>query len=187
MLSETDCPPEGRYLQSDEYYSDDALKVLQADCVRQHLNQAKNDAYEQFVNWTRQANELLVLTWNAYADLVVPHQFDCIFRLADPREYVLVNYELTQAILNLGGLHPIHTVEHGHKHLFVLTFQQEVPAIFLRLHREDGVYRTPLANREQIGFCVARDLPAITKRLEKVAQLEALRGNEWWKYDKLSD
>ncbi|MDQ2793448.1 MAG: hypothetical protein M3Y12_05500 [Bacteroidota bacterium] len=187
MRPETECPPEARYLQSDEYYSADALKTLQADCVRQHLSREKGEAYEHFVNWTCQANEVVVFTLYAYADLVVPHQFDCIFPLANPREYILVSYELTQSILILGGLHAFNSVEHGHKHLCVLTFGQEVPAIFARLHHEDRAYRTPYVNREQLGFCMARDLPAITERLEKVAQLRAQHGAEWWKYDELSD
>jgi len=186
MLSKTESAPEARYLQSDEYYSDEALKTLQADCVRQHRHRAKSDAYEQFVSWTRQANERLIFTLNAYADLVVPQQFDCIFRLANPGEYVLVNYELTQSILSLGGLRPISSVEHGHKHFCVLTFGQEVPAIFRWLHREEGDYCTAFTNRERLGFCMAHDLPAIAKRLEKVAQLRLQHGPEWWKYDELS-
>lgn len=171
---------------SDEYYSDEALRTFQSDCVRQYQNREKGEAYERFVNWTQQANELPIFTGNAYADLVVPKRFDCIFRLANPREYVLEIYELSQSVLLLGGLHTFNSVEHGHKHLCVLAFAQEVPAIFRRLHQEDGTYRTPFANREKLGFCMAHDLPAITERLEKVAQLRSQHGNEWWKYDKLS-
>lgn len=183
MQTETACPAYARYLYTDEYYSNDALKTLQADCVRQHQNRRNSIAYERFVKWTRQANELIIFTGNAYADLVVPKRFDCIFLLANPREYILVGYEITQSILLLGGLHTFNSVEHGHKHLCVLTFEQEVPAIFERLHQEDGTYCAPIKNREKLGFCMARDLPAITERLEKVAQLRAEYGSEWWKYD----
>jgi hypothetical protein len=187
MLPETKCPSEARYLQSDEYYSVEALKTFQADCMRQYQSKQKSGAYERFLNWECQTNELLIFTWKAYADLVVPRQFDCVFLLTNPKEYITVSYELTQSILSLGGLHPINSVEHGHKHFCVLTFEQEVPAIFRRLHREDGCYCTPLAGREQLGLCMVRDLPAITERLEKVAKLRSQHGNEWWKYDELSN
>ncbi|HEX8329161.1 MAG TPA: hypothetical protein VF629_16630 [Hymenobacter sp.] len=186
MLSETACPAYARYLYTDEYYTNDAIKTFQADCTRQHQGRKKGDGYERFVNWTRQGNELLIFTGRAYADLIVPKKFNGIFRLASPREYQLVNFELTQSILLLGGLHPFNSIELGHKHLCVLTFEEEVPALFGRLHKEDGSYRAPIENREQLGFCNARDLPAITERLEKVAQLRSQYGKEWWNYDELS-
>ncbi|MDO7875214.1 hypothetical protein Q5H93_10765 [Hymenobacter sp. ASUV-10] len=186
MRPETDCTPEARYLQADAYCSDDALNALQAKCVH-HRNLENGDAYERFMNWKRQANEILVLTWNAYADLIVPKKFDCIFCLANPQDYTLVNYELTQSILLLGDLYPINSIEQGHKHLGVLTFEQEVPAIFGWLHQEDGSYCKPIENREKLGFCMAHDLPAITERLEKVAKLRSQYGSEWWKYDEYSN
>lgn len=118
--------------------------------------------------------------------MLLPKDFDCIFCVANPREYVLVNYELTQSILEIGGRHPINSIVHGHRHLCVLAFREGVPAIFQHLHREDGTYRTPIVNRERLGFCMARDLPAITERLQRVAQLRSQYGREWWKYDELS-
>jgi hypothetical protein len=187
MLSETACPAYARYLYTDEYYTDEALKTFQADCARQHQGRKKGNDCERFVTWKRQPNELLIYTGRAYADLIVPKKFNCIFRLASPREYQLVTVELTQSILLLGGLHPFNSVEDGHKHLCVLTFEEEVPALFGRLHKEDGSYCTPIENREQLGFCNARDLPAITERLEKVAQLRLQYGREWWKHDDLSN
>jgi hypothetical protein len=179
--------PDGRYLRADEYYSDDAIKTLQADCVRQHQNREKGAAYERFVNWTRQVNEMLVFTGNAYADLVIPHRFDCIFRLANPREHVLTGYELTQSMLVLGRIGTFDSVEHGHKHLCVLTFEQGIPAILELLHQEDGTYCTPHTDREVLGLCMACDLPAITERHEKVEQLRAQYGAKWWEHDELSN
>ena len=183
MRTEAESPADARYLYTDEFYSDTALKVMQADCVHRYQHWGKDAAYSTFVHWARQPNEVAVFTWHAYADLALPKQFNCIFHVDNPREFLLISYTLTQSIILLGGGLPIGRIEHGHKHICVITFAQEVPAIFNLLHKEDGSFRTPPEGRKRLGFCAATDLPAITAEEERIAQLRTQYGAQWWKYD----
>jgi hypothetical protein len=180
MRTEAECPPEARYLYTDELYSDQALHLMQADCVRRYRPWSQDAAYHNFVNWTRQANEAVVFTWHAYADLVLPKQFDCLFHVDSPEKHLLVRYALTQSVINLAGGLPIGRLEHGHKHICVLTFEQEVPAVFQLLHQLAG--RTtpePPGNSFKLGFCQASDLPAIAAEHARVARLRAQHGALW--------
>jgi len=195
MQTEAECPARARYLHADELYTDGALQLLRAGCIRRYQKREKDAASETFVHWTRQAyntfvqwtrqpNEVVVYTWYAYADLALPKRFDCIFHVDNPREHLLVSYLLTQSVIDLGGGFPISSVEHGHKHICVLTFEQEVPAIFQLLHRLEGNVSTmPLRGAFQLGFCQVADLPAITAARERTARLRAQYGANWWKYD----
>ncbi len=184
MQTEAQCPAGARYLYTDEFYSDAALRAMQADCVHRYQPWGKDAAYSTFVHWTRQANELAVFTWPAYADLALPKAFDCLFHVDNPREHLLVHYELTQSIINLAGGLPINRLEHGHKHIAILTFAQEVPAVFQLLHKSEGKFSTePPKGAFRLGFCQAADLPAIIVEHERIAQLRAQHGPDWWKYD----
>ena len=184
MQTEAECPASARYLYADELYTDNALQLLRADCIRRYQKREKDAAFDTFVQWTRQPNEAVVYTWNAYADLVLPKRFDCIFHVNNPREHLLVSYLLTQSIIDLGGGFPISSVEHGHKHICVLTFEQTVPAILQLLHRLEGnVSTVPLRGAFRLGFCQTADLPAITAEHERIARLRRQYGTEWWKYD----
>ena len=184
MQTEAQCPASARYLDADELYSDATLKLLQAECVQQFQNRPTDAAYHTFVQWTRQANEVAVFTWNAYADLAIPKQFDCVFHVDNPNEHLLIRYELVQSAINLGGFWPINRVEHGHKHLCVFRFEQEVPAVFQLLPNLQGsVPKAPPPGASMLGFCQAADLPAIIAEHGRTAQLRAQYGAQWWKFD----
>lgn len=184
MLPEAACPASGRYLYADELYANSTLKIMQADCIRRYQKWEKDAAYNTFVHWARQANEAAVFTWRAYADLVLPKRFDCIFYVDNPQEHLLVSYTLSQSVIDLGGGLPIGRIEHGYKHICVLTFEQAVPAILHLLHQSEGnVSTVPVRGAFQLGFCQAADLPAITAEHDRIAQLRAQYGAEWWKYD----
>lgn len=136
------------------------------------------------MDWTRQPNEVVVFTWHAYADLALPKQFDCVFHVDNPQEFLVASYMLTQSVINLAGGLPINRIEHGHKHSCVLTFDQEVPAVFQLLHQTDGKFSAePPRGAFKLGFCQAADLPAIAAEHERIAKLRAQHGAMWWKFE----
>ncbi|MBO2010426.1 hypothetical protein [Hymenobacter negativus] len=180
MQTESQAPPETRYLFAYSVFEYAAIQVLQADCVRNCKDRQKGEAYHKFIKWLPKPNELLVSTLYAYADLSLPKRFNCIFHCANPRDYyVLMNYELTQSVLN--GWFPIESIEHGHRHFCVFCFEGEVPAIFNLLCKEDGRFLEPpeWKWRAKLGFCNVHDLPAITARWEKDTRLKEKYGNDW--------
>jgi hypothetical protein len=184
MRSEAQCPASARYLYADELYTDSALHRIKADCRHWYQNRAKSAAYATFINWTRQPNEAAVFTRYAYADLMLPKRFDCLFHFDNPQQHLLVSYELTQSALVLGGFHPLNSLEHGHKHLCVFEFEHEVPAVLQLLPvLEDSPAAAPPTGAFKLGFCQATDLPAIVAEHERIARLRAQYGPQWWKHD----
>lgn len=133
MRTEEQCKPNQRFLFSDEYFSDKAIAIWQSECVKRCKAKDKGNAYEKYVNWTRQENEIAVFTLYAYADFNIPKQFDIIFHLDNPNEFLRIDYELTQSIYE--AWFPSNTVEHGHKHLCIFSFDKTLPAIFKILHK----------------------------------------------------
>jgi hypothetical protein len=180
MQPEAQAAPETRYLFADTMYADAAIRVLQSDYRRNCNEKQKGEAYYRFINWVRKPNEVFVYTLYAYADLDLPKKFNCIFYCDNPRYYVLTDYQLTQSVLN--GWFPYDGIGHGHKHICVFSFEGEVPGILNLLYQENGQFTDPPKSRHLLGFCDVRDLPAITARKEKDAQLKQQYGANWMDY-----
>jgi hypothetical protein len=79
-------------------YSDRAISIWQSECIKRCKEKPRGSAYEKYVSWVRQENEIAVFTLYSYAELPVPKKFDIIFQLDNPENYVNVEYELTQSI-----------------------------------------------------------------------------------------
>lgn len=98
MQIEAQCPPDGRFLLADELLTDRAIRFIQAECVRRNRGKELTSAYQQFVSWVLQANQVTFFTLYAYADLTVPKKYNCLFNYDDPAQFVRVTYELTHSI-----------------------------------------------------------------------------------------
>lgn len=181
MLTEKQCKQNQRYLFADEYFSDKVIDIWKSECLKRCEDKEKSSAYERYLSWTRQQNEIAVFTLYAYADLEIPKKFDIIFHTDDPKDFVRVEYELTQSIHE--AWFPIDSVDHGHKHLCVFRFHKEPPDILKTLHEEYEKFSTVPKGQRSLGFCNSSDLSAITTRIEKTRKLRSIYGDTWWKYD----
>ena len=180
MLKEEECSPNSRYLRTDRYFSESSIKVWQEQCIQRCREREKGAAYEKFINWKRQENQIAVFTLYAYADFNIPKWFDCIFQLENPKNNLKIKYELTQSVFE--GWYPIDSVEHGHKHLCIFSFEEDVPEIVNFLYKDEGQFSTPLG-QSSLGFCNSNDFEAIKMRAESVIVLKRKHGGEWWNYD----
>ncbi|MGN6647390.1 MAG: hypothetical protein ACTHJT_12770 [Cytophaga sp.] len=135
MRTEEATRPEERYLVSSEYFSDMATAIWQAECIKRCKDKDQSPAYEKYLNWVRQDNEIAVFMLYAYADLEIPKTFDIIFQMDKPENYIQEVYVLTQSIYE--AWLPMDSMSHGHKHLCMLTFKKAVPEIINLLCRAD--------------------------------------------------
>src|SRR5687767_14094231 len=109
MRKEEVCKPEERFLFTDEIFSDELVAVVKNGCLqnpRRHRAQGSVD--DRFINWTRKDNEIALFTLYAYADLELPKQFDCIFRLDAPSTFIVAKFKLTHSLYE--AKYPIDTV-----------------------------------------------------------------------------
>ena len=181
MRTEAQCPPVDRYLYADRVFSDNVIKFWQQECIRRCAGRdltAVESAYSQYVNWERSEDEIAVFTGYAYADFAVPKKFNGIFRFDNPQEHLLMDYELTQGIWE--AWFPMNGVDHGHKHLCIFKFNQQVPDIFNLLQVEKNGFANEWKNLSKLGFCQAEDLPAISERLTAVVNMRAA---DWWNHN----
>jgi hypothetical protein len=181
MQTEDNCNPAERFLFAYSFFSDKVIAIWQAESIKRCKDKLRGEAYELYIHWRRQQNEIAVFTLYAYADFAVPKQFDIIFEVDNPAIYVNVPYTLTQSIHE--AWFPVSEVGHGHKHLCVFRFSDEVPGILTMLHKEETKFTTMPKEQKRLGFCNSKDFETITRRIEKRLSLQQEYGDQWWEYD----
>ncbi|MCP2029337.1 hypothetical protein L1276_004521 [Flavobacterium sp. HSC-32F16] len=180
MRNEEDCPQTQRYLFCDTYLSDKGIDLSQNDIIKRFTNRNKSESYQKYITWKRKSNEIIVFTMYAYADLKINKEFDCIFNYDNPDEFVLEKFILTQSIYE--GWVPTDIVDEGHKHLLVLKFENEIPKILFKLHKEETLGDTRPKIYTKLGFCNKKDFEAIATNIKKYHVLRKKYGMEYWKY-----
>lgn len=181
MQTEEQAKPSERYLFADEYFSDKAIAIWQVKCIKRCKDKPRGHAYEKYVNWKRQDNEIAVFTLYAYADFAIPKKFDIIFQTAIPDNYITTEYELTQSIHE--AWFPLDSVDHGHKHLCIFRFDGEVPGIFNLLHKANEKFSTSPKRQFKLGFCNSQDFADIKRVIERRLSLKKQYGENWWEFD----
>lgn len=165
MRSEENCSQTEQYLFSDTYLSDKAIELSKNAIIKRFADRDKNKFYQKYVDWKRQENEIIVFTLYAYGDLKLNKEFDCIFNYDNPDEFVFKKFTITQSIYE--GWIPTETIDNGHKHLLVFSFENEIPKILFKLHKEETFGDTRPKTYTKLGFCQQIDFKAIADNLKK--------------------
>jgi len=182
MLKEELCKPSEKFLQAVIVFSDKTIKAWKEETVKRCEDKEKGIAYEKFLNWTRQENEIAVFTTYAYADFAIPKKFDCIFTNANAEVYVQAKFELTQSIFE--GWYPSDFIEHGHKHLCILTFENQIPDIIKKLHYETEKYSNWVWDASKVlGLCQTTDIQSIIDRQLKEIKRKELYGDNRYYFE----
>jgi hypothetical protein len=181
LKTEEQCKPSERYLFADAYFADNAISFWKSECIRRCNDKPKGQAYERFINWQRNENEIAVFTLYAYADFSIPKSFDTIFQTDKPDNFIKTNYELIQSIHE--AWLPLDTVDDGHKHLCIFRFDNKIPDILYLLHEENEKISTASKGQKKLGFCNSKDFEYIQRRTEKTLNLKVQYGNKWWEHD----
>ena len=181
MQTEEQCPQAGRFLFADSYFSKKAIAIWKSECVKRCKNREKGMAYESYINWIPQKNEIAVFTLYAYADFNIPKKFDIIFQKDNPKEFLQINYTLIQCIWE--AWFPTDSIGQGHKHLCIFSFDKALPDILNTLHKEEKKFSTSPNGQKELGFCNSSDFNAIALRIEKKLDLQKTYGKDWWEHD----
>lgn len=181
MENEEDCSKNHRYLFSDMYLSDKGIELSKKAIIKRFADRNKDAFYHRYINWKRQENEIIVFTLYAYTNLKINKEFDCIFNINNPDEFLFEKFILTQSIYE--GWAPTDIIDRGHKHLLVFKFKNEVPKIFFKLHKEETYGDTRPKDYVKLGFCNKEDFDAIANGLKKYHLLREKYGTEYWKYE----
>jgi len=181
MRSEEQCDPCGRYLDANQYFSDNAIAVWKSECIERCKDKPRDQAYERYINWQRASNEIAVFTMYAYADFSIPKKFDIVFEKNNPANFIKSGYQLTQSIWE--GWAPSGSIDHGHKHLCVFSFDGALPDILKLLHMQDEKFSTADKAHAYLGFCNSGDFESIRVNIERIISLKKQYGNNWWQHD----
>ena len=182
MLNDDLCKSSEKFLQAVAIFSYKTIKFWKEGIIEFCKDREKGIAYDRFLNWTPNENEVAVVTSYAYADFTLPKQFDCIFSYDNAEVYIHTKFTLTHSILN--GWYPTDTNGHGHKHLCVLRFEKGIPNIINRLHYESDQHLTWTWDaRKVLGLCQLADIQNIIDRQHKKTELGKLHGENWYDFD----
>lgn len=163
-------------------FSDKTITEWKEETIQRCMDKGKDIPYEMFVKWIRQENEVAVFTTYAYADFPIPKHFNCIFNFENPEIYLQTNFVLTQSIWE--GWYPIDYIDHGHKHLCILKFENKVPDLLKQLHYETEKYSSWTWDAKKVlGLCQMKDIKSIIERLHEETKLKEIHGKNWHEFD----
>jgi hypothetical protein len=157
MRTEKEIDPSKRYLLCDSVISDKTLAIVKSDVRRFMKDREKDTTYHQFINWIPQQNEMVVLSLYAYADMPIPKQYNIIFQIGQPENYISADFTITQAIIN--GWTSVRELGYGHKHIIIIQFPKGIPSIFDILP-VFSVERN-IRKEYQLGLCTKFDFESI--------------------------
>lgn len=160
MRTEEQCESKEKYLFADELWSDETIAIWQNECVKRYKNRDdKGEEYERYINWKRKDNEVALFTWYAYADIQLPKQFDCIFEIKNPSNFIVTKFTLVQAIWE--AWFPLASIAHGHKHLCIFEFEDEIPQLLKKLPVAKNMFSSIPKGALTVGICRMEDYEEI--------------------------
>jgi hypothetical protein len=122
MRSEKDCEPSERFL----IFSATVTSEFYLSELKERINIEEARAFR---NRIEAKNEIAVYSLYAYAEITIPKKFDIIFERENPNNFIETEIEVTNVLLSLAGFHIFEEIVHGHKHVCILKFKNEIPKI----------------------------------------------------------
>ena len=180
MLAESESKISQRFLQTDCRFGKEAIDIWQRECRSRCGKKEKNEAYFKYLNWKESEKEIALFTMYAYSDFKIPKEFSCIFDFRNPERYCESKMKLTQSIWE--GWYPIDHIDHGHKHLTIFSFEEEIPKLILELHQEKQKFSSVPKNSLMLGICQIEDYETIKKYLKTVYELRKKHGADWYEF-----
>lgn len=172
MLNENEVESCNRYLNVIGLVTNDWIeKNIRNEHLFNRLGKDYIDSVESFLNRKKSPNEIAVYTTYAYADFSIPRHYDILFDRDDVDNFVEAPFSLQYSIFNVASvLYLTQTIDHGHKHICILSFENEVPAILKQLIDIVSINK----DYKTIGLCQKVDFEAIRQSLK----VEVNRHNE---------
>jgi hypothetical protein len=180
MKTESDSKISQRFLQTDCRFGSEAIDIWKRECRSRCAKKEKTDAYHKYLGWKPGKREVALFSLYAYADLNIPKTFSCIFNYRKPEVHLQTQLTITQSIWE--GWFPLNTIDHGHKHLIIANFEEEIPNLILELHVEKEKFSSVPKGSLMLGICQIEDYEKITLYLKTVKELRSKYGADWYDY-----
>lgn len=180
MLKESDSKITQRFLQTDCRFGTEAIDIWKRECRSRCANKEKTKAYDKYLNWSPSELEIALFSLYAYADLEIPKTFSCIFDYRNPEINEQTQLTITQSIWECWF--PLNTIDHGHKHLIVANFENEIPNLISELHEEKEKFSSVPIGSLVLGICQIEDYEKIKNYLGTVKELRKKYGADWYDY-----
>ena len=180
MLAESESKIEQRFLTTDCKFGKEAIEIWKGETRIRCRDKEKTKSLIKYLNWQESENEIALFTMYAYADFEIPKQFSCIFDYRNPNRFVKTNMTLNQSIWE--GWLPVNYIDHGHKHLAIFKFDEQIPEITNELHEEKNKFSSVPKDSLYLGICQFENYELIKKDLIKIQELRNKYGANWSDY-----
>lgn len=180
MLAESESKISQRFLQTDCRFGKEAIEIWQRESRSRCAKKEKDEAYFRYLDWNKSENEIALFTYYAYADFEIPKEFSCVFDYRNPERFCESKMKLTQSIWE--GWYPVNYIDHGHKHLTIFKFEEEIPSLIFELHQEKQKFSSVPKNSLMLGICQIEDYKTIKKYLLTVNELRKKHGANWYDF-----
>jgi len=167
MLDEKDCPQEDRLLAINCRFPVTELPRQESiQKMVQNKNGINRRIIEDYLDWIPSNNQLIAYTGYGYCDLSIPKTYNYFIDLKDPNKSRPIHTRVIFAIWN--GHLPLDKIEHGHKTICVIEFQNGIPNELTGLVGMSEYANTKTSLR--FGLCNKDDLELIHKKWISVAK-----------------
>lgn len=164
MLKEIDCPVEDRVLPIIAIGTESVLPSRESIEKMTNGNpQINRVPIEDFYKWTKSDNEIIAYCGYGYCDTSIPKSFNCLFNTDNPNQPLETKAEVKFSIWN--GVLPIDTIDHGHKTICIISFENEVPEMLKTMPNWKGL-ESGNYNYNQFGLCDRNDFEQIINKLK---------------------
>ncbi|MCV2483835.1 hypothetical protein OD917_02790 [Flavobacterium sp. SH_e] len=157
--------PKENYIVIDGYFSLEGIKSVKDVVEKRFENRLKTDFYNDFMNWSKAENEILLGTFRPYTSWGLGTDLGCIFNYRNPDEFVYQEFKLIHSLVN--GWVPAENTSIGNNHLIAVKFESQIPEILLKLHEEKEYRPTAPVGCFQVGLCPKNDFPIILENIRK--------------------
>lgn len=147
------------FLEIDSCFSETGIQAVKETVAKRFANREKDGFYFDFMKWKKTENQLLVATFRAPEEILLPESLDCIFKRDHPGEPVFTEFQIIHSLCN--GWIPAGSISKGNNHILVLEFKERIPEMLHPLHVEDQFAPTAPFTRARFGLCRSTDFPGI--------------------------
>jgi hypothetical protein len=142
-----------KHLRFLSYLSNETLELLKEQVYRTLRDQEKDDLFEQFMNWQRKENEIMLYSDYSSVSLDLPANFDSIAQTPLSVDIIDVKVVIPYSLIN--GWAAINKIEKGHRNICLLQFDDKIPDIIKDLTEVNSKtsrtgFEVILFNREDV-------------------------------------
>ncbi len=157
--------PKEAFIVMDGYYSEEGIKSVKEVVEKYFVDRLKTDFYNDFMNWSKAENEILLGTYRASAAWSLGTDLGCIFDFRNPDEFVYHEFKLIHSLVN--GWIPAESTSIGNNHIIAVKFEGEIPEILHKLYEEKEYHPKASGDCLQLGICCKNDFPIVLENIKK--------------------